>query len=1201
VFLNQLKMRGFKSFADATSLEVEPGITVIVGPNGSGKSNVVDALAWVLGTAAPSRVRGGTMTDVVFAGSPDRRGATSARVEITIDNSAGVLGSHAVGTAGSAQEFSEVTVAREIDLDGSGTYRINNEVVRALDVQELLSDTGLGRELHTIVGQGQLDEILNARPEDRRSYIEEAAGILKHRRRRERSVRKLEQVDDHIHQLSLVLRELRRQLRPLQRQAEQADRHRALQADLRAVQVRLAAHDLAHLTGRRAAAADTDEATRDRERVAAEQVTTLRTGVEDLEAALATLGPRAEAAQDTHHRLVSLGERLRGTAELVAARRRHLADWVEEPLAGRPPDELRAAAERADEARAERETALADQQRRLVTATEDRREVEARRRDHERERAAAVRQRAQARERHVRWEGQVAALAGGIQAAEAELGRARDQLDGIGSRRETVDGEASRLGDDQEALDQAVADAEDQVVDTARAVTEAQSAVDDLGRRERDLERERSGHDARAEALRSAMAEAGAGAARLLDASVDEGLDLLGRVADHVRVADGHGAAVGAVLGTLADAVVAADDAAAARAVAWLRDRDGSGATVVPAVDSAPATDPTTHDDVRAAAADAGATWLADLLVAADGDAGHAVGNALGRALADAVEVADWPTAVRLYAAHPHLTVVTPAGDLASPRGWIATADADASAVVVATQADDAEQAARDLAVRLDDLARDLADARRVLVEARAAHDDATAERHRARAEADGARQRLARLTQEAEAVTRQHDVVASHLAEITGGLDRDRSSLVDLRAGGPPAVDELADEDGEDWESDDRGTELDEAVGVVRERELDARVDVERTTEQVRTLAGQADELRREAVEVEAALAEAARRRERRRLGIARCAELATVCAEARDELARSLAEAADHRDTLRAMVASRRTDLGTARERLDEADRALSDVRERRHAADLERADLDHRIEAIAARVRSAFQLSVDDVLEEHADAADDDRDVLVEREDDLVRRVGLLGQINPLALEEFEALEQRHAFLAEQVADLRESRRDLEGVIDAVDDRIREVFTEAWEDVAEAFERIFAVMFPGGHGRLRLVGDDDPLTAGVEVEARPPGKKVSRLSLLSGGERSLTVLAFVFAIFTARPSPFYVLDEVDAALDDVNLQRLLTVVESFRGSSQIILVTHQKRSMEIADVLYGITMGADAVTKVVAQRLDDLEASGVLEAAG
>nr|WP_274387794.1 chromosome segregation protein SMC [Salsipaludibacter albus] len=1185
--MNSLKMRGFKSFADATELEVEPGITVIVGPNGSGKSNVVDALSWVLGTAAPSRVRGGTMTDVVFAGSPDRRGANQARVEITIDNSDGVLGTQAVGTSRSAQEFTEVTVAREIDLDGSGTYKINGEVVRALDVQELLSDTGLGRELHTIVGQGQLDEILNARPEDRRSYIEEAAGILKHRRRRERSVRKLEQVDEHIHQLSLVLRELRRQLRPLQRQAEQADRHASLQADLRGVRLELAAHDLARLTRERAAQADTDDATRAREEAAAERVAGLRSSVDELEAELATRGPEAEAAQEVHHRLTSLGERLRGTAELVAARRRHLADWVEEPLAGRPPDELRAAADRADASRADREEALADLHRRLDDATQQRRDVEAARRDHERERAAAVRARARARERHVRWEAQVAALAGGIQAAEAEFGRARDQLEGIDERREEVDAEVTGLADHQEALDAAVIEAEQSAAAAALAVEEAQQAVDDLATRERELERSRSAHEARAEALRAALREAGGGADVLLETGMDDGLELLGQVADHVRVADEHGRAVAAVLGTLGEAVVAVPQPGHGGATV-LAARPGGASTAL---------DPTTDGPSAAACEDAGARWLADLVVPV-GDAGDAVTAALATALADAVLVRDWGTAVELHGRAPELTVVTPDGMVASPRGWRATGDDATSAVVAATQADQAEERARALAIELDELAVEVRTARTALEQRRAEHDRATDERHRVVAEAEGSRQRLARLSDEAEAIARQRGVVASHRSEIDAGLRHDRDALAELRTAGPPQVDELAEEDPE---ADERGTELDEQVGVVRERELDARVDVERATEQVRTLAEQADELRREAVEVEAALAEAARRRERRREGIARCAALATVCAAAREELDRSLAEAADHRDTLRSVVAERRRELAGAREQLDEADRSLADVRERRHEADMVRADLDHRIEALADRVRTEFQLDVRELAAEQPDAEDADRDALVEREDDLVRKVGLLGQINPLALEEFQALEQRHAFLAEQVADLRESRRDLTNVIDAVDDRIREVFTDAWEDVSAAFERIFAVMFPGGHGRLRLVGDDDPLTAGVEVEARPPGKKVSRLSLLSGGERSLTVLAFVFAIFMARPSPFYVLDEVDAALDDVNLQRLLEVIESFRGSSQVIMVTHQKRSMEIADVLYGITMGADAVTKVVAQRLDELEASGVLEAAG
>ncbi|MFP4634657.1 MAG: AAA family ATPase, partial [Nitriliruptoraceae bacterium] len=261
MFLRSLSMRGFKSFADRTTLEVEPGITVIVGPNGSGKSNVVDALAWVLGTHSARKVRGGAMSDVIFAGSPQRNRAGQARVEITIDNSEGQLGRSGMGTAASASGFSEVRVARTIHADGQTTYELNGEEVRALDVQELLSDTGLGRELHTVVGQGQLDEILNAKPEERRRYIEEAAGIVKHRRRRERALRKLEQVDAHIDKLRTVLRELRRQLRPLERQAEAADRYQALQAELRDVRVRLAAAELARLTALASSHGRDDDAT----------------------------------------------------------------------------------------------------------------------------------------------------------------------------------------------------------------------------------------------------------------------------------------------------------------------------------------------------------------------------------------------------------------------------------------------------------------------------------------------------------------------------------------------------------------------------------------------------------------------------------------------------------------------------------------------------------------------------------------------------------------------------------------------------------------------------------------------------------------------------------------------------------------------------------------------------------------------------
>jgi len=1196
VFLTSLTMRGFKSFADATTMEVEPGITVIVGPNGSGKSNVVDALSWVLGTASPSKVRGGTMTDVVFAGSPDRRPASAARVEITIDNSAGVLGHSGVGTSHSAQEFTEVSVSREIDRDGGGTYRINNEVVRALDVQELLSDTGLGRELHTIVGQGQLDEILNARPEDRRRYIEEAAGILKHRRRRERSVRKLEQVDEHIHQLSLVLRELSRQLKPLQRQAEQADRHKALQAQLRAVRLELAAHDLDGLLDERARHADTDEASQEREAESRHVVENLRAAVAHAEAEVDELGPAAEQAQTRYHQLNSLKERWQGTSELVTARRRHLTEHVEEPLAGRPPDELRAAADRADAAGTELDEELATLRARLDEASTRRREAETRRRAHEQARAAAARQRALARERHVRWEGQVAALAGSVSAAEAELGRSSTQRAEVEDRRSTIEADLSRLADDRAQFDDAVATAEQDVAAATAELDAAQATVDDLLERERGLERERTGLVARAEALRATAAEQGDGAQALLDGADGSGVDLVGQVADHVRVDESVGAAVAAILGSLGEAVVAPDEAAAAAAVAWIRRSEGGGVTVIAAAAEA-APPPELDESTRAACRAAGAVPVSNYLQSAGTPRGDAVVAALATAVRDAVVIDDWRDAVALHAAHPHLTVATTAGDVASPRGFVAASTGVTSAVLAATAADEAEAQARDLASQVDAVTAQVTQGRARLAAARDAHADATDRRHRLAAQAEGARDAAARLAVEQQSVTRQLEVVTTHRDEITAGLEVDRNELSSLRGGGPPAFDEQADEDVDEQEA----AELDEAVGLAREHELDARVDVERVTEQVRGLAEQARQLRSEATEVEAALAAAARRRERRRRDIARCGELATVCQVALEAMQATLVDAAAERDALGTRLGRRRSDLAQARAELGEAETGLADVRELRHAAELARADLDHRIEAITDRLRADFGITVDDVMADHPDAAAADRDALVAQEDTLVRRVGLLGRVNPLALEEFKALEERHAFLAAQVDDLRQSRRDLEGVIDAVDDRIRTVFMDAWTDIEQAFERIFSVVFPGGHGRLRLVGEEDPLTAGIEVEARPPGKKVTRLSLLSGGERSLTVLAFVFAIFMARPSPFYVLDEVDAALDDVNLQRLLQVIESFRGSSQIIMVTHQKRSMEIADVLYGITMGADAVTKVVAQRLGELEASGVLDAAG
>ncbi|MEX0592030.1 MAG: chromosome segregation protein SMC [Nitriliruptoraceae bacterium] len=1193
MFLKSLSLRGFKSFADRTVLEVEPGITVIVGPNGSGKSNVVDALAWVLGTHSAKKVRGGSMSDVIFAGSPTRARAGQARVEIVIDNTDGRLDG-GVGTAASAGEFAEIRIARVIQHDGETAYEINGADVRALDVQELLSDTGLGRELHTIVGQGQLDEILNARPEERRRYIEEAAGILKHRRRRERALRKLEQVDAHIDKLRTVLRELRRQLRPLERQAEAADRHAALQAELRHARVSLAAIDLHEVTSRLEEARRSGDDVGTRLAEADEQIEAARAEVAALEQALDRAGQRADDAQAVLHRLTSLSERIRGTADLVEARRRHLVEAVEEPLAGRPPGELRSQAERVE---AERDARAEERERDRValdTAMEGRRDAESARRDHEQKRQLERRRRAEQRERVLRWEGEVSALRGAIATAESELGRVSSSLLSLETRIGEVEREAGTVEEEIQGLDT-------REVDLTAELEAAEADVDKLTARRdamrdqiRAVEGERASQTARAEALRAALEESDAGTAALLTSDLE---GVLGRVADHVSVAPKASAAVAAALGHIGEAVVVSSTDRARRAVAWLRDVAAGRAVVLAA--STRVHEPTELDEEsRGELAVAGATPLVDH-VRAQADSQHAdkVLATLRRWLSDAYLVADWDTAVLLHGRNPNLTFVTADGDVAGPLGYRAGGSPERSAVMTASAAERAEQRADELGATLESLQAEHDDIDGALTTARQRFEEATDQINESDARITGAAERLARLHKELNSLTTQRDVVSAQRVELEQVLERDHSALSELHGRGPDV--DAADEP--DDGPDEVAIELDDAVERARERELDARVHLERTTEQVRHLETQAAALRQEADEVEAALAEAARRRQLRRVGVERCGELALVARETLEAVDRAIEVARVERESSQVDLVEQRQRLATARDHEQTLSASREGWRERRHEAQLRRAELDSRREALEARLRSELSMTPDDVRAEHPEAAAYQRDQLAEQEDVLVRKIGMLGRVNPLALEEFKALEERHAFLSDQLDDLRRSRRDLEEVVTAVDQRIREVFKAAFDDIATEFELTFSTVFPGGHGRLVLTGDDDLLTAGIDVEARPPGKRVTRLSLLSGGERSLTVLAFVFAIFRARPSPFYVLDEVDAALDDVNLQRLLRVVRSFKGHSQIIMVTHQKRTMEIADVLYGVTMGPDAVTKVVAERLDGPTARAVIEGRG
>jgi chromosome segregation protein len=1201
MFLTSLSMRGFKSFADATTLEVEPGVTVVVGPNGSGKSNIVDALAWVLGTHSVKKVRGSAMTDVIFAGSPGRARGRRARVEIVIDNSDGRLEHAGLGTAGSAGSFREVRIARTIEDDGLGVYEINGEEVRALDVQELLSDTGLGRELHTIVGQGQLDDILNARPEERRRYIEEAAGILKHRRRRERAVKKLETVDEHVEKLRTVLRELRRQLRPLEQQAKAADRHAALQAELREVRVQRAARELALLDLESVDAGRSETDARAHEQELEHAVEVARATERDLVARLEVASRAGGEGDERFHALSRLGERLRGTHELIGATRRRLAEAAEEPLLERTGDVLRAEADALEGGRGDHDETV----RRATEVHDDARErlrgAERARNAHADARADRQRSRAVAQERRSRRRSDLAALARRIEERELERARLAERLSEVEGRDAQASESMDRLREDIHRLD-----AGEATLTEALDVAEAKLATTDrrLGECRDELRAtgsQRAAQQARAEALRAAAADATRSAEALVGAGI---AGVHGGVMDLLDVALADRVAVAAALGPLGAAVAVDADEALTRAVDWLRAATraagAGGASLLATSDGAAASgaasaalDPTTRERLAAA----GARALADVLRPADAGpvAGRVVAT-IARALSATFLVPDWDSAVALHVRSPGLTLVTPEGDVAGPLGYRIGTAGSAGPASARAAADATDERVAQLEVRIAELE---AEELRLVAElaVRTAERDAALETlHESDARLTGAADRLERLDEDRRVMAEQRAVLATQRDETEAQLAEDRHAhgLLVTEEDSDPG-DDGADLDG----ADEDGAALDVALDSAREVAFEARLALQRAEDARDHLGAEIVRLRREADEVDAAHARAEARREARRAGVARCDALDRVATVARHVLERALVEADEVRAARIAEREELRVALDVARETTGDASTALERHREERHRSELRRAEVQARLGALEARIRTELALSLDDVRSEQPDAAELNDARLVEREDVLVRRIGLLGRVNPLALEEFQALEERHRFLSDQLNDLRRSRRDLEEVITAVDDRIRTVFKEAFDDVAREFELTFATVFPGGRGRLVLTGAEDLLTAGVEVEARPPGKRVQRLSLLSGGERSLTVLAFVFAIFRARPSPFYVLDEVDAALDDVNLQRLLKVIRSFRGHAQIIMVTHQKRSMEIADLLYGITMGPDAVTKVVSERLRDRTAVAALEA--
>ncbi|MDX6299253.1 MAG: chromosome segregation protein [Nocardioidaceae bacterium] len=1180
MYLKSLTLRGFKSFASATTLQLEPGITCIVGPNGSGKSNVVDALAWVMGEQGAKSLRGGKMEDVIFAGTSGRPPLGRAEVALTIDNADGAL----------PIDYSEVTISRTMFRNGGSEYAINGTACRLLDVQELLSDSGIGREMHVIVGQGQLDSILRATPEDRRGFIEEAAGVLKHRKRKEKALRKLESTEGNLTRLQDLLTEIRRQLKPLGRQAEVARRAAVVQADVRDARSRLLADDL--VTARAALDRDLVDETILLERRAEVEEALERSRREEasLEEALRADLPALAAAQESWFGLCGLRERLAGTAGLAAERVRNAREGVEpgsDP--GRDPEELEAEAARVraqeeeigaevDHARGALEHAVTARQRAEQAHAEEDRRV-----------AGVLRAAADRREGLARLHGQVNALRSRAAAADEEVGRlaearqsalgraerAQREFTALESRVAGLDAGEEGLDAEHEGASAALADLEDRLAKTREA---AQTA-----------ERERTGLAARREALELGLNRRdGAGALLAATAPVS---GLLGSVAALVTVRPGLETAVGAALASAAEAVAVQDLDAALVAIDRLKADDlGRADLVIGAAE---------HPDAPWPDLPEGATYAINAV-----ECPAALREAVRRLLSRVAVVGDLAAARELVTALPEVTAVTREGDLLGSHFAAGGSASQPSLIEVQAAVDEAAEQLGEAAHACERLAFDLARLEEERADARRRVDVALAKLHESDATLAAVAEELGQHGSLARSAKAEAERLSAAISAAEGSRDRDLAGLADLEE--RLAAAQSAPDDEPDTSERER---LAERARACRQAETDARLSLRTGEERARALAGRADALVASAQAERDARARAVARRERL-VREGRVAEaVGRGVAVVLERLETSISLAADQRATVEEGRRGREEQLMTVRARIRELVKEHDDLVSTVHRDEVIRTQQRMRIDQLEERAVEELGVDAETLVadfgpdlpvpvvltaDEEAGGAEPPEPVPFVREEQLKRlrsaerALSSLGKINPLALEEFSALEERHQFLGEQLEDLRRTRRDLLDIVREVDERVQQVFTEAWHDVNAAFDDVFRRLFPGGEGRLVLTDPSDMLTTGIEVEARPPGKKVKRLSLLSGGERSLVAVAFLVSLFKARPSPFYILDEVEAALDDTNLGRLLEIYEELRANSQLLVITHQKRTMEVGDALYGVSMRGDGVSAVISQRL-------------
>ncbi len=1181
MYLKSLVLKGFKSFADRSALALEPGITAVVGPNGSGKSNISDAVLWVLGERNAKNLRGQAMEDVIFAGSSARKPVGIAEVDLVLDNSDGTL----------PVDFSEVAITRRMYRSGESEYLINGTVARRMDVLDILHDTGLGTGTHSIISQGSLDSILQSKPEDRRALIEEAAGVLKHKQRKAKSERKLEHMDQHLTRVKDVAAEVERQLGPLERKAKRALAYQGLSAELSELTLALAVDDL------RALQRAWDEAVA-REQAIDEELAQKKAAIAEAEARAEELQEKirrdsADAGElaKSHRRASSAVERFDGATLLLHEKRRAAQGRESELRVELEAGKARRAAAEAERAqaaaqvgqvRADRERADADVER---LATEHA-ELTERHRALDREAASLTEARRVAERAQEQARRELAAtqesLASGLahvkliegHGKELELQLERSQAEAVALSEAAAGGEAELA-----ALVEREAAARNAVSGAFTGREEARAALDEARDEASLLASEIKG----LEEVERASAAAGPARAWLLDHAGD----VSGALAplSHVLRADaGSEALVERLLGGDVAALLVDDPAQASAVAAALASCDEQGEVVLVARADGRAEGPEPLS--RVAAAQGGGRALVDGL-SYPPEAARAVEALLGD-----VVVCDGLDAALAAHARDALGArfVTEDGCVVWPNGKV---------TLGAAAADDAEGVlAR--ARRLDDLRERLASAeaeRDRAQEASTATEEAlrraqgeslrlSQELAELRGKTDAARADARRAEEKLAAVRREFEDIERQRAEAERTVAEARPSVEALEQRLAALAQELEESAARLEEAQDSVVPLRKQAAQVRDALAEAKLKAATLAERETYTARVVDARQREIEQADAADAEARDALARKVVAQERIEPLLALMEELSDSARRRTRALEDAANAAQDAAGGMHHAANEARAAARAAHDAFDEANARMGQARVDKGRLEVQVEAAVNAIVHDCKTPLDHAL---ALPELEDRGACEDQAFKLRRRIANMGTINPDAADEYERLKTRYDYLAAQLADLDGARRALGKIVRVIDARMKDDFIRTFDAVNKNFSEIFAVLFPGGSAELSLVDPEDLENTGVEVTAQPRGKRITKMMLMSGGEKSLTALALLFAVYRIRATPFYILDEVEAALDDSNLRRLTAYLGTLRDRTQLIMITHQRRTMEMADVLFGVSMQADGVTKVVSQKLE------------